>query len=93
MTAWLSIQNITAQTKASESLERIKRVPDKRIPAHGDLFSAASNYYREPAPLESGQFDVMKVEDAQTKMKEVEGCVCRRGVRASMDKFLAICSI
>jgi hypothetical protein len=75
MTAWLSIRNITAQTKASESLERIKMVLDKRIPAHGDLFSAASNYYRELAPLESGQFDVMKVEDAETKMKEVEGRV------------------
>lgn len=73
MAAWLSIRNIAVQAKASESLERIKKVLDKRIPAHGDLFAAASSYYRELAPLESGQFDLGRIELAETRMKDAEG--------------------
>jgi hypothetical protein len=73
MAAWMSIRNLTMQGRISEEVEKVKKVLDKRIPAHGDLYAAAINYYRVLVPLETGHFDVGIVEGAETKMKDSEG--------------------
>jgi hypothetical protein len=73
MAAWVSLRNLAVQSRTSVEVERVKRVLDKRVPAHGDLFSAARNYYRLLAPLESGEFNWDSIEGAETRMKDAEG--------------------
>jgi hypothetical protein len=75
MAAWLSIRNVSIQAVTAAELETVKKVLDKRIPSHGDLFGAASFYYRQLAPLETGSFDLSSIELAETKMKDSEGLI------------------
>lgn len=73
MTVLISMSNLSKQEKTSQNLEKVKRVLDKRIPAHGDLYAAAINYYRTLAPLETGNFNFSKLEKAELLMKKTEG--------------------
>jgi hypothetical protein len=57
----------------TQDVERLKRIAEKSIPAFGDLYAGATNYYRALAPLQTGDFDLIEIEKAEDKMKIVEG--------------------
>jgi len=81
---WVSVRNAGKQASLSKELEtlkselgrdleRVKAVLEKSIPAYGTLYAAASRYYRSLAPLETGNFNLDVIEDAETNMKLAEG--------------------
>ncbi len=72
MSAILSIQNISEQARISQELEKVKKLLDKGITAYIDLYAAAINYYRILEPLSTGNFNIVDVESAETRMREVE---------------------
>jgi hypothetical protein len=60
------------QLGAARDLERLKKITEKAVPAPGDLYSAAAEYYRALAPLQTGDFSPDVVERAESHMKTVE---------------------
>lgn len=72
MTTVLSIQNTAVQRKTSQDIEKLKKLLDEGIKAYIDLYDSAINYYRELEPLSTGNFNLMSIESAETKMKKVE---------------------
>lgn len=73
LAAVLSIHNASTQAHISQDLEKVKKVLEKGIAAHGDLYAAAINYYRVLAPLDTGDFSLIDVENAEAEMRKVEG--------------------
>jgi FtsZ-binding cell division protein ZapB len=73
LSAISSLLNLFAQAKTARELERVKKVLERRIPAYAALYSAATTYYRQLAPLETGAFSLDNVEAAENRMKDAEG--------------------
>jgi hypothetical protein len=67
--AVLSFFTLATQLEAQRSIEWLK----KSIPSFGDLYAAASSYYRALAPMETGNLNMATTEDAETAMKSAEG--------------------
>ena len=73
--AAVSIHNVSVQSQMSQDLEKVKKVLERRITAYADLYAAAMNYYRALAPLDTGDFSLICIEDAEAEMKRVEGLI------------------
>jgi hypothetical protein len=73
LTVAMNMYIFSTQFLITRDVERLKRIAEKSIPAFGQLFGAATNYYRILAPLQTGNFNAEDVEKAEDRMKEVEG--------------------
>jgi hypothetical protein len=72
LTALVSVLNLFGQTKTTREVQRVTKVIERRIPAYGILYAAARGYYRHLVPLETGNFSVEFIQQAEMKMEEAE---------------------
>lgn len=72
-TVLISLYTLHQQLAAARDLEKLRKVTEKSVPAFGELYAAASNYYRALAPLQTGDFDLAVIEEAESRMKSAEG--------------------